>query len=189
MESPPPPGDPEEGNRPIGALAMVTAAVRHFSSIVQNSSNLRVRLSVLLGCTPPVITSMRLKASMQSSGVRTLRSSWSTSPRISLKGTGMVFSGGSPPCRNESTRRPLLRQEPPGFQRSVFPFLPQIPPRPLLRTNGCGDDLIYPMIPNCSVTRFTISFHVSLVAYVSRNSQLVTTNFEASINILYFYSN
>lgn len=44
MESPPL-EDPEEGNRPIGALATVTAAVRHPEFIMWNPSHLRINQS------------------------------------------------------------------------------------------------------------------------------------------------
>ena len=49
MESPPT-QDTGEGNRPVGALAMATAAVRHFEPTKGHSTHLSIRSNVLIRC-------------------------------------------------------------------------------------------------------------------------------------------
>lgn len=169
MESPPT-GDPGEGNRPIGALTMVTAAVCHlFRLSHRNPTYLRTRLNAPTGCTQPVTTWKRLNVSILNFGVTRLRSSWSTWPGTSLRHSGIVSSGGLLPCRRGSLWRLRLRRELLRSYKSVLPCLPQTCPCHLPWISGWA-----------AIFRILLTWYPSSPSLVS----LVSQNLLRSLHIL-----
>lgn len=70
---PPPFEDPGVGNRPLGALALATAAVRHLRFLVYVLIMLTqtcIRSNVLTRCTPLVISLLLANSSTLSSGAQ-----------------------------------------------------------------------------------------------------------------------
>ena len=105
---PPAHEDPGVGDRPLGVIALATAAVRSISSFLHHGLiQTYSRLNVPTKCTPLEISLPQVSNSTPNSGARQLHGSWTTSSTTSAKSIGILFLVHSiPPLRVPSRKRP-----------------------------------------------------------------------------------
>ena len=125
----PPTGDPGPVNRPLGILALVTAAVSFIRPLRVPSCLYRPhsRLSMHTSPTQPATSLTPLNHSALTAGAQGLYATWTTSRMTSTRRTGTPSFAPFPPSQSAQQRRKPYVMAHPKNRTNVYRSLPLIP--------------------------------------------------------------